>query len=106
LFSHAEFLLRLFHAERTLTYGKSADAPSLAQIAGGIFSRRQNRWIGGSAGLSASAVKNANRTLSEREILIRRRALPGEWRYDAKRGNEPTESEIDWSALKAGIALT
>jgi hypothetical protein len=103
LFGHAEFLLLLFYAERTLAYGKSADSASLAQINGGVFSRRKNLWIRGSAGISATAAKKANVALSERGVLIRRRALPGEARYQAARGNEATEYEINWPALQAEI---
>ncbi len=76
LFSHSELLLLLFYAERTLPYAKSTDRASLNQIRNGIYSRPQNRWIRAGAGLSASAIKKANTTLSERGVLIRRRCNP------------------------------
>jgi hypothetical protein len=89
----------LYYAERTLTFGKRADSTSLAQITRGIFSRRRGEWIRGPAGLGPTAVKNANRVLSEKGFLIRRRAVPGKERYQPDRGNQATEYEINWTAL-------
>jgi hypothetical protein len=98
-FSHAEFSVLLFYAERTLTYGKPADSSSLAQITQGVYSRRSRERIRGGAGVKATSVKAANKSLSQRGFLIRRHALPGETRYRDERGNEPTEYEINWTAL-------
>jgi hypothetical protein len=98
-FSHAEFLVLLFFAERTISYGKRADSTSLAQITVGIYSRRNGEWIRGGAGIRETAVKAATKALSQRGFLICRHALPGETRYRAERGNEPTEYEINWTAL-------
>jgi hypothetical protein len=89
----------LYYAERTLAYGKRADASSLSQIINGIFSRRKQEWIRGPAGLGATAVKKANKLLSEKGFLIRRSAIPGQARYRPEQGNEATEYEISWTAL-------
>jgi hypothetical protein len=104
IFSHAEFLLMLYYAERTITYGKRADASSLQQITRGIFSRRKQQWIRGPAGVSATAVKKTNKLLAERGFLVRRPAVPGEERYRSAKGNEATEYEINWIELSAEIA--
>jgi hypothetical protein len=90
-FSVAEFLMLVYYAERTLTYGKRADASSLSQITEGIFSYKKKEWIRGPAGLSRTAVKNANTTLSVKGRLVRRHAVFGETRYRPDRGNEATE---------------
>ena len=100
-FARAEFLALLYYAERTLPYGKRADASSLSQATKGIFSRKKREWIRGPAGLSASAVKQANKSLTEKGFLFRRRASPGELRYRPDRGFEATEYEINWTRIHA-----
>jgi hypothetical protein len=100
-FTHAEFLILSYYAERTLTYGKASDASSMSQITEGIFSRASQEWIRGHAGLSATAVKKANKSLSSKGFLVRRHAVLGETRYRPDHGNEATEYEINWSALHA-----
>lgn len=100
-FTHAEFLVLLYYAERTLTYGKQSDASSLSQITKGIFSRTKREWIRGPSGIGSTAVKKANKSLCEKGFLIRRHAVPGDVRYQQGRGNQPTEYEINWTALHA-----
>ena len=101
IFTHAEFLLLLYYAERNLVYGKRSDTCSLNQITEGIFSRRKQEWIRGPSGIGSTAVKKANKSLSEKGFLIRRYAVPGDSRYEPGRGNQPTEYEINWTALHA-----
>jgi len=105
ILSHAEFLVLLFLAERTLTYGKRADACSLAQFTNGIYSRRKGVWIRPGCGLSPTAVKNAVIALADREILICQRALPGSARYNPGKGNQATEYEINWTRLHSQFRM-
>jgi hypothetical protein len=98
--THAELHMLLFYAERTLSYGKLSDASSWRQITNGIFSRKKREWIRGPSGLSGTAAKNASKSLAAKGFLVRRRAVPGTERYRPDRGNEATEWEINWAALR------
>ena len=99
MFARAEFLILLYYAERTLVYGKRSDASILSPATRGIFSRTKREWIRGPAGLSACAVKQANKSLTAQGVLFCRRAIPGESRYRPDRGFEATEYEINWTVL-------
>ena len=95
-----EFLVLLFHVERSLAYGKPSDCTSLSQIVDGVASQKLNTWIRKGCGLSKAAVVNANRALAHPDrplLLIRRRSSPA-------LGNEATEYEVNWPILSRYIA--
>jgi putative DNA primase/helicase len=95
-----EFLVLLFHIERSLAYGKASDCSSLSQMVDGVASRELNAWIRKGCGLGKAAVTRANKALarSDRQLLfIRRRSSPA-------LGNEPTEYEVNWPAVSRYIA--
>jgi hypothetical protein len=87
-----EFLVLLFHVERSLPYGKEADCASLNQMTHGIR-RRDGRRIRDGCGLAPSTSKAANRSLEEKGILERVK------RNSVGRGHEPTQYRVRWDAL-------
>jgi hypothetical protein len=93
LLSGPEFLALLFHVERSLCYGKKADAASGAQMVRGIY-RKDKTWIRGGSGLKKVAACQANTSL-EGKGLLRRTARSSE-----ERGHEPTEYEVLWEPLR------
>jgi hypothetical protein len=94
----SEFLMLLFHLERSLGYGKPSDCTSISQMLEGIRSKADGTWVRKGCGLQKSAIVTANNKLDERRLLIRRH------RNSPERGKEPTEFEVDWNALGAYIA--
>lgn len=93
----ATFLALLFHVERSLPYGKAADAASLSQMTGGIR-RSDGSWVRAGAGLKKSAAAHANARLEEKGLLKRKT------RQSSRGGNQPTEYTVEWKALKAFFA--
>jgi hypothetical protein len=93
LMNHVEFLALLFHAERSLGYGKPADAASLSQMAKGVYNRKTRQRIRGAAGIAKATCAKANARL-EKKGLIRR--VP---KYRDNGGCAPTEYEIQWHQL-------
>lgn len=105
IWSCAQLMALLFHAERSTAYGKDADKHSEDQALEGIYSTRNFAWIRGPAGMGRTAWYKANSELSINDespgstpeaVLRKRRSGPG-------RGLV-VEYEIDWLAVKARIA--
>jgi hypothetical protein len=92
LLPNGEFLVLLFHAERSVTYGKKSDAASLSQITDGIR-RIGGDWIRGGAGVTKSTAMAANTRLEERGLLKRTQ------KDSMRRGHGATEYEIRWLNL-------
>jgi hypothetical protein len=90
-------LVLLFIAERTIAYRKLVDAPSLAQIVDGVYSKQANaaQWVRRGCGLKHSAAAEATASLVEIGLLGKQK------RSNAKKGNLPTQYEIRWDALHA-----
>jgi hypothetical protein len=91
----SEFLVLLFHAERSLTYGKKSDAASLSQMTNGIH-RQGGGWIRGGAGVTKSTATAANLQLERRGLLKRTQ------RDSPRRGHGATEYEVRWADV-AGL---
>jgi hypothetical protein len=58
-----EFLVLLFHVERSLGYGKAADCVSISQTVDGVYSCKFKTWIRKGCGLSKASVARAIRSL-------------------------------------------
>jgi Bifunctional DNA primase/polymerase, N-terminal/Primase C terminal 1 (PriCT-1) len=96
-----QFLVLLFHVERSLGYGKRADRTALSQITDGVVSHKLNAWVRKGCGLKKAAVTRANKALAGPELQL----LHVRRRNSAKNGNEPTEYEVNWEGLSQYIAL-
>ena len=95
-----EFLVLLFHVERSLGYGKPSDRTSLSQMVDGIPSKKLNAWVRRGCGLKKAAIIRANRALASQKrqlLFIRQRKSPA-------LGNEATEYEVNWPMLTQYIA--
>lgn len=95
LLPNPEFLALLFHAERTLTYGKKSDAASYLQMTQGVRCK-DGEWIRGGCGLAKSRATAANAALERLGLLKRRQ------RDSMRRGHQATEYEIQWGRF-AGL---
>ena len=78
--------------ERTMAYGKPADASSLEQFVTGIYSHRSKTWVRPGCGLSATATKHALASLRREGLVISRRR-------SNERGHQSSEYQINWDAL-------
>jgi hypothetical protein len=92
--ANSDFLALLFHAERSLAYGKAADAASLSQMTNGVFNRKTRERIRGAAGIGKATCAAANSRLEKKGLI--RRVL----RYRENGACAPTEYEIQWPRLK------
>jgi hypothetical protein len=92
-----EFLVLLFHAERSTMYGKQSDQASQSQAMEGVWSKKENRWIRGACGVGLTSWKVANKKLAEGGFV---RRIP---RTHRSGGDAATEYEIDWYAVKERI---
>jgi hypothetical protein len=97
LWGVSTFAVLLFHAERSTSYGKEADAHSQSQAVEGIYSRRTGEWLRGNAGVSAATWKRANLELESAGIITK------ELRQATNTGNAPTEWRINWLAVRGAI---
>jgi hypothetical protein len=97
LWGVTNFAVLLFHAERSTSYGKEADAHSQSQAVDGIYSRRTGEWVRGAAGVSAATWKRANLELEKAGIISK------ELRQATNTGNAPTEWKINWLAVRGAI---
>lgn len=99
----------LFHAERSVSYGKESDQHSQAQAINGIYRRGPNAfWIRGPVGLGRSTWHRANSQLENMpwaaqpgeppRVLIRIR------RKHASGADAATEYSIDWELVALAIA--
>lgn len=108
----SEFLMLLFHAERSLIYGKSADRASASQMERGVYRKPTATWVRGGCGVSRRHAIESNRALAAgdygrgarggtgRAPLLKRRAEAS----DTPGGPAPTEYEIDWKAFREFVA--
>jgi hypothetical protein len=97
IWGNNEFLVLLFHAERSTLYGRESDQHSQSQAAEGVYSKTECRWIRGRAGVARSTWKVANAALCESGLIQR---IPRQHRNG---GDAPTEYAINWLAVKAAI---
>lgn len=104
IWSCSQVLALMFHIERSLAYGKTADEHSEDQALDGIYSNQKLDWVRGPAGLSRATWYRANNELeidtekpgtNPNAVLIRTRRT---------HGNQVTEYEVDWKAFKAIIS--
>jgi hypothetical protein len=95
-----EFMMLLFHAERTLLSGKVSDTVSLSEQERGIYqcNGRRVAWIRGGCGLAAPSVAKANRALESLGLLRRTR------HSNERDGHTPTEYEVIWPAVHSYFA--
>jgi hypothetical protein len=90
---NSEFLALLFHVERSLGYGKQADAASLSQMSRGVYEKKTGKRIRGAAGISKPSCARANASLEKKGLIRRVR------RYRENGGCDSTEYEVQWPEL-------
>jgi hypothetical protein len=96
----------LFHAERSTAMGRNADQHSAGQSTKGIYSTRSLSWVRGPSGLSPATWYRANNELAidaekpetEKTGVLRRIA-----RTNRFGKSDPTEFQLDWTAIKRRI---
>lgn len=101
----------LFHAERSVSYGKESDQHSQAQAVNGIFSRNAGFWVRGPAGISKATWHRVNSALeSDPEVSTAPqesdapRVLTRTRRKHASGADAATEYAIDWLKVAEAIA--
>lgn len=87
----------LYHAERSITYGREEDQHSQRQAAEGIWSAKSGQWIRGPSGIGKSTWKRANAELEAAELVSRIR------RWNRYGKDDATEYAICWQNVRAAI---
>ena len=90
-----KWLVILFHAERTISYGREAGQYSTAQAIEGVFSH--GRYVRGTVGVSPATYKRINAKLIAEGLLFRTR------RSDERGADIASEYRLNWKAIKAAI---
>jgi hypothetical protein len=104
IWSCAQMRALLFHAERSIGYGRESDKHSESQALEGIYSTQSLEWVRGPCGLSRAGWYQANAELAidpedpakTPNGVLRRRSTGGGRK-------QIVEYEIDWLAVKARI---
>jgi hypothetical protein len=92
--SNAEFLMLLFHSERTLAFGKFRDCASISQMVSGVCAKKSNRWLRGNVGLKESGARKGNKGLADKGLLKSRK------RVRESGADSPPEFEIQWDQVR------
>jgi hypothetical protein len=103
IWSGAQMKALIFHAERSILYGRESNRHSEKQAMDGVYSVHRFEWVRGPCGLSRAAWYRANAELAIDQENPEKTPDGVLRRYYTGGGNQVVEYRIDWLAVKARI---